>query len=69
MRATAIRPYIARRAAWILQKLDLARRHAPVYPAHLHAGASIRLFGRQYQLRVFATEINGIIFSVQEALP
>lgn len=58
MRAAAIRPHIERRAAWILQKLDLARRHAPVYPAHLHAGASIRLFGRQYQLRIFATEMS-----------
>lgn len=53
MRATAIRPHIEKKGAWILQKLDLARRHAPVYPAHLQAGASIRFFGRQYQLRIF----------------
>ncbi|MEY4568766.1 MAG: hypothetical protein RLZZ398_205 [Verrucomicrobiota bacterium] len=53
MRATAIRPHIEKKGAWILQKLDLARRHSPVYPAHLQSGASIRFFGRQYQLRIF----------------
>ena len=53
MRAAAIRPHIEKRGAWILQKLDLARRHAPVYPARLQAGVSIRCFGRQYQLRIF----------------
>lgn len=53
MRATAIRPHIEKKGAWILQKLDLARRHVPIYPAHLQSGASIRFFGRQYQLRIF----------------
>jgi predicted metal-dependent hydrolase len=53
MRAAAIRPHVEKKGAWILQKLDLARRHAPVYPAHLQPGASIRFFGRQYQLRIF----------------
>ena len=52
MRSSAIRPHIEKKGAWILQKLDLARRHSPVYPAHLQTGGSIRFFGRQYQLRI-----------------
>jgi predicted metal-dependent hydrolase len=52
MRAAAIRPHVEKKAEWVLQKLDLARRHAPIYPKVLAAGASIRLFGRQHLLRI-----------------
>lgn len=52
MRAAAIRPLVLKKSAWILQKLDLARRHAPIYPQVLKAGDSIRFFGRQYLLRI-----------------
>ena len=56
MRASAIRPLVLKKGAWILQKLDLARRHAPIYPQVLKAGDSIRFFGRQYLLRIHKVE-------------
>lgn len=52
MRASAIRPHVEKKGPWILQKLDLARRHAPIYPQSLRAGDSIRFFGRQHLLRI-----------------
>lgn len=56
MRAAAIRPHVERKGAWILQKLELARRHAPIYPKVLRAGDSIRFFGRQFLLRIHPQE-------------
>lgn len=56
MRASAIRPLVLKKGTWILQKLDLARRHAPIYPQVLKAGDSIRFFGRQYLLRIHKVE-------------
>lgn len=56
MRAAAIRPLVEKKAEWIIQKLDLARHHAPIYPAHLQSGVCIRLFGRQHQLRILPTD-------------
>jgi len=58
MRASAIRPLVLKKSAWILQKLDLARRHAPIYPQVLKAGDSIRFFGRQYLLRIHEADGN-----------
>ncbi len=55
MRLSVIRPYVEKKADWIVQKLDLARHHKPIYPATLHSGVSIRLFGRQHQLRILPT--------------
>lgn len=52
MKATAIRPHVEKKAAWIIQKQDLARHHKPIYPAELQSGVSIRVFGRQHQLRI-----------------
>jgi predicted metal-dependent hydrolase len=57
MRAAMIRPYIEKKGAWILQKLDLARHHAPIYPSQLQPGISIRLLGRQHQLRIISSDI------------
>ncbi len=52
MRASAIRPHVERKGTWILQRLDLARRDAPIYPQILRAGDSIRFFGTQHLLRI-----------------
>lgn len=56
MRLNVIQPYVKKKAEWIVQKLDLARHHKPIYPAALHSGVAIRLFGRQHQLRILPTE-------------
>jgi predicted metal-dependent hydrolase len=52
MRAAAVRPHVVRKGAWIVAKLDLARRQPSIYPAELQSGMSIRFFGRQHQLRI-----------------
>lgn len=57
MRLSMIQPYVAKKASWIVQKLDLARHHKPIYPAALHSGVAIRLFGRQHQLRILPTDV------------
>jgi len=56
MRLYMIRPYVEKKAEWIVQKLDLARHHKPIYPAALHSGVTVRLFGRQHQLRILPTD-------------
>lgn len=56
MRLNVIQPYVEKKAEWIVQKLDLARHHKPIYPAALHSGVAIRLFGRQHQLRILPTD-------------
>lgn len=56
MKLSAIRPLVEKKAEWIVQKLDLARHHKPIYPTALHSGVAIRLFGRQHQLRVLPTD-------------
>lgn len=56
LRLNVIRPHVEKKAEWIVQKLDLARYHKPIYPASLHSGVAIRLFGRQHQLRVLPTD-------------
>ena len=56
MRLNVIQPYVEKKADWIVQKLDLARHHKPIYPAALHSGVAIRLFGRQHQLRILPTD-------------
>lgn len=55
MKLSVIRPLVEKKADWIVQKLDLARHHKPIYPTVLHSGVAIRLFGRQHQLRVLPT--------------
>ncbi|MCF7675010.1 MAG: M48 family metallopeptidase [Akkermansiaceae bacterium] len=56
MRAGAVRPHVFRKGAWIVAKLDLARRQQSIYPAGLQAGMSIRYFGRQHQVRIHRDE-------------
>jgi predicted metal-dependent hydrolase len=56
MRLNVIQPFVEKKAEWIVQKLDLARHHKPIYPAALHSGVAIRLFGRQHQLRILPTD-------------
>jgi predicted metal-dependent hydrolase len=56
MRLNVIQPYVEKKAEWIVQKLDLARHHKPIYPAVLQSGVAIRLFGRQHQLRILPTD-------------
>jgi predicted metal-dependent hydrolase len=56
MRLSVIRPLVEKKADWIVQKLDLARHHKPIYPAALHSGVAIRLFDRQFQLRIQPTD-------------
>lgn len=56
MRMNVIKEYLENKAEWIVQKLDLARHHKPIYPSALHSGVAIRLFGRQNQLRILPSE-------------
>lgn len=52
MRASAIRPLIEKRAAWIVAKLDDDRRQTKQWPRRLVSGETISYLGRQYQLKV-----------------
>jgi hypothetical protein len=45
MRLSGIQPHVEKKPERIVQKLDLARNHKPFYPAALHSGVDIRLFG------------------------
>ncbi|TAE90749.1 MAG: M48 family peptidase [Verrucomicrobia bacterium] len=51
MKLATIQPFVVKKGAWIVQKLDHARHQKPIYPSILESGTSIRLLGRQYQLR------------------
>ena len=47
-----IRPYVRKKAAWILAKLDGIRRVEPLYPRKMQSGETLQYLGRQYQLKV-----------------
>jgi predicted metal-dependent hydrolase len=44
MKLSAIRSLVEKKAEWIVQKLDLARHHKPIYPAALHSGVKPSAF-------------------------
>jgi predicted metal-dependent hydrolase len=58
MKLATIQPFVAKKGAWIMRKLDLSRHQKPIYPSILQSGTSVYLLGRQYQLRLLQSDHN-----------